>query len=78
MSLTVAGGSSQPALVTPAQILARLLLADGAGSGLDADLLRGLGPDGTVLPGSIGGLPGFNSIPPRPPRNSYPSSLFRS
>lgn len=63
--------------LTPAQILARLLLVDGTGSGLDADFVRGLAPDNSILSGSIGGVTLFGQIPTQRARVVYPDSLFR-
>lgn len=69
--------SISTAPLTPAQILARLLLVDGTGSGLDADFVRGLAPDNSILPGSIGGVTLFGQVPTQRQRNAYPNSLFR-
>lgn len=55
--------TAQPPL-TPAQILARIASVDGIRSTLDADLTRGLNPDGTV-PGTLfGSVPLAGQYPP--------------
>jgi hypothetical protein len=46
-----AGGSPD----TPAQVLSKLIQVDGSGSGLDADLLDGLGPSAFLSSGATAG-----------------------
>ncbi len=75
MTLAVSGGSSQ--IISAARILALLAGSDGVGSGLDADTLRGEGPQGTpALPGGSGGIPMYGQVFSRRP-DAYPASLFR-
>lgn len=64
--------------LTPAQILARLKTVAGQGSGLDADLVHGVGLDGsTFAAGGMIGLPGFGvSVPRSRFQVTYPQSLF--
>ena len=65
-------------LLTPAQILARLLTVDGTGTGLDADYLRGAGPAGTPpIPGGISGVPLYGQVFQAQRPSSYPASLFK-
>lgn len=73
----ILGGISKA--ITPAQLLARLLTVDGAGSGLDADTVDGWSPPSAPvgpfgLPGGIG-MPGTAAALPQ---RRYPDSLFRT
>lgn len=48
------------------QIMARVQLLDGQGSGLDADLVRGLGPDSSpFVAGGMVGVVGFGQTAPK-------------
>ena len=48
--------------LAPAQLVARIKTLSGTGSGLDADLIHGLQPDGSVIAVTgIIGVPGYNS-----------------
>lgn len=59
-----AGGNSP---MSGTQVLARLAGVDGLGSGLDADAMRGLNPDGTVYGTKFGNIPAAGQYP-NPPR----------
>lgn len=78
MSLTISAGGSTT-VDTPARILAKLLTVDGAGSGLDADLVRGLGPDSSpFLSGGLIGVIGFGQTIPKSQFQgcSYPAAFL--
>ena len=65
--------------LSPAQILARLKTVAGQGSGLDADLVHGVGLDGSpFIAGGITGIPGFGVTVPRSrfTGNVYPTALL--
>lgn len=65
-------------LLTGAQIIARIGAADGTGSGLDADTIRGEGPLGTpAIPGGTSGIPLFGQIFQPARQSPYPASLFK-
>ena len=52
--------------LSPAQILARIKTVAGQGSGLDADLVRGLGPDSSPFQaGGMIGIVGFGQTAPK-------------
>lgn len=64
--------------LSPAQLLARLQLVDGSGSGLDADTVRQVAPQ--VAPAGPFGIPAGIAVggTPMPPvRRTYTDSLFR-
>lgn len=65
--------------LSPAQILARIKTVAGQGSGLDADLVRALGPDSSpFLSGGIIGVVGFGQTMPKSRFQGcvYPSALL--
>ncbi len=66
--MATGSGDTSPVL-SPAQLVARIAYADGFRSGLDADQIRGLNPDGTVYGTYFGNIPGPGQYPPayRPP-----------
>ncbi len=55
-----------PPVLTPEQLVARIATADGIRSGLDADTVRGLNPDGTVPGTSFGSVPLAGQLAPAP------------
>lgn len=60
------------------EILAKLKVVDGVGSGLDADFLRGAGPSGTPpIPGGTAGVPMFGQVFAPQRASAYPASLFK-
>jgi hypothetical protein len=63
--MATSSGDTAPVL-TPAQTLARLATVDGNRSGLDADQIRGLNPDGTVPGTNFGNVPLAGQIAPSP------------
>lgn len=65
--------------LSPAQLLARIKSVGGQGSGLDADTVRGLGPDSSPFAvGGMIGVVGFGQTVPRSPFQGcvYPSALL--
>ncbi len=65
--------------LSAAQLLARIKSVGGQGSGLDADTVRGLGPDSSPFAvGGMIGIVGFGKTVPRSPFQGcvYPSALL--
>lgn len=65
--------------LSPVQILARIKTVAGQGSGLDADLVRGLGPDSSpFIAGGMIGVVGFGQNTPKSRFQGcvYPTALL--
>ena len=58
--------SQHTAPLTAQQLMGRIVSIDGQGSGLDADLVRGLGPDSSPFQaGGMIGIVGFGQTAPK-------------
>lgn len=71
--------NQRSAPLTTAQLLTMIKLVDGQGSGLDADVVRGVGLDGSTFQvGGITGVPGFGVAVPRSRFTgcTYPTALL--
>ena len=60
--------------LTPQQLLLRVETVDGQGSGLDADLVRGLGPDGS--PFQVGGMIGIIGFGQTAPKSRFQGCVY--